>query len=54
VVLASPFIDDPGVVRHEMLHDLLNRGDHPAEYFQGKCAGVVVCNEDCRADGSRH
>src|SRR5689334_22501276 len=23
VVLASPFIDDPGVVRHEMLHDLL-------------------------------
>jgi len=53
VVLASPFVDDPGVVRHEMLHDLLNRGDHPAEYFQQKCAGIVVCNEDCRADGDR-
>jgi hypothetical protein len=50
VVLASPFVDDAAIVRHEMLHDLLNRGDHPAEFFQRRCAGVVVCNEDCRLD----
>ena len=53
VVLASPFVDDPGIVRHEMLHDLLNRGDHPKEYFQQKCAGVVACNAECRAEGDR-
>jgi len=53
VVLASPFVTDPGIVRHEMLHDLLNRGDHPKEYFQQKCAGVVTCNAECRAEGDR-
>lgn len=53
VVLASPFVDDPGIVRHEMLHDLLNRGDHPKEYFQQKCGAVVTCNAECRAEGDR-
>jgi hypothetical protein len=33
-----------------MLHELLGRGDHPAKYFQQRCAGVVVCNYACRAD----
>ena len=41
IVLAEHWIDQPGVVRHEMLHDLLNTGEHPAEYFQNRCAAVV-------------
>lgn len=28
-------------VKHEMLHDLLQRGDHPAEYFNGKCGNLL-------------
>ena len=50
ITLAEGRVQDPGIVRHEMLHDLLGRGDHPAEFFQLRCKTVVVCNEDCRAD----
>ena len=50
IMLAEARLQDPGIVRHEMLHDLLGRGDHPAEFFQERCRTVVVCNEDCRAD----
>jgi hypothetical protein len=50
ITLAESRVQDPGIVRHEMLHDLLGRGDHPAEFFQERCRTVVVCNEDCRAD----
>lgn len=53
VLIAEPYVQDAGIVRHEMLHDLLNRGDHPKEYFQQKCAGVVACNAECRAEGDR-
>lgn len=48
ITLASAKIDDGGIVRHEMLHDLLGRGDHPPAYFQGRCATVVTCNAVCR------
>jgi hypothetical protein len=41
IVLAGRAVDQQGVVRHEMLHDLLATGDHPDEYFKVKCAGVV-------------
>jgi len=50
IILAGEKVTDGMVVRHEMLHELLGRGDHPAEYFQQRCAGVVVCNDACRAD----
>ena len=50
ITLASTKVQDPYIVRHEMLHDLLGRGDHPAEYFQRRCGGVVACNESCRSD----
>lgn len=50
ITLAESRVQDPGIVRHEMLHDLLGRGDHPAEFFQQRCRTIVVCNEDCRAD----
>jgi hypothetical protein len=50
IVLASAYTEDSSIVRHEMLHDLLGRGDHPAEYFQRRCAQVVECNAVCRSD----
>jgi hypothetical protein len=50
ILLAGEKVNDPFIVRHEMLHELLGRGDHPAEYFQRRCAGVVACTESCRAD----
>ena len=50
IVLAGDKVANGMIVRHEMLHELLGRGDHPAEYVQQRCAGVVVCNDACRAD----
>lgn len=50
ILLAGDKVANPLIVRHEMLHELLGRGDHPAEYFQRRCAGVVICNEACQAD----
>jgi hypothetical protein len=41
IVLVEGSVADPMVVRHEMLHDLLRVTNHPPEYFQVKCAGVV-------------
>jgi hypothetical protein len=46
VVLDSRRLDGP-VVRHEMLHELLRRGNHPREAFVGSCAGVVNCRDGC-------
>jgi hypothetical protein len=48
ILLAGEKVNDPLIVRHEMLHELLGRGDHPAEYFQGRCANLVACTESCR------
>ena len=35
------------LVRHEMLHAILQDGDHPSEYFQSRCADIVACSRDC-------
>jgi len=37
IVLAGNYVEHEMVVRHEMLHALLNRAGHPAEYFQDRC-----------------
>jgi hypothetical protein len=50
ILLAGDKVQNAMIVRHEMLHDLLGKGNHPARYFQERCAGVVGCNEVCRAD----
>jgi hypothetical protein len=39
------------LVRHEMLHALLQSGDHPRSAFVDHCEGTVVCFEECR-DGA--
>jgi hypothetical protein len=38
-------------VRHEMLHAIAADRGHPAEVFQRQCAGVVVCDRTCIAEG---
>lgn len=35
----------PHVLRHELLHALLGRGDHPAEYFARRCVDLVAAPE---------
>jgi hypothetical protein len=43
ITLAEYVIDNPLVVRKEMLHAILQRTDHPAEYFVDRC-GILVTN----------
>lgn len=56
IVLAPNLVLDGRLVRHEMLHALLNQGPgssqealHPSAYFRGGCAGYVVCTDACAA-----
>ena len=37
IILAETYADHELVVRHEMLHQLLQRAGHPQEYFIAKC-----------------
>jgi hypothetical protein len=37
IILAGAYADHELVVRHEMLHALLDREGHPPQYFQTKC-----------------
>lgn len=53
IVLAEWATTVPGVVRHEMLHAILRRrGEHPAEYFRVRCAGLVSRIGDCAAEAT--
>jgi hypothetical protein len=47
IILAgdSEFAGD--LVRHEMLHALLRSGGHPRNAFIARCAGTVVCTQEC-------
>jgi len=38
IILAGSYAENELVVRHEMLHALLDREGHPKEYFQDRCA----------------
>lgn len=42
IVFAGDWIDQPNLWRHEILHALLRRGGHPAEYFAGPCQPIVT------------
>ena len=50
VVLNSSVMMDGGIVRHEMLHALIQHGGHPRSQFLGNCAGTVDCERACAAD----
>jgi hypothetical protein len=45
--LDGPYAGD--LVRHEMLHALLQAGGHSREAFIGRCGGIVVCTTGCDA-----
>jgi hypothetical protein len=42
ITLAQYVRENPDVLRHEELHAILNRVDHPAEYFVQKCGSLVT------------
>jgi hypothetical protein len=50
IVLTSIVMMDGGIVRHEMLHALIQKRGHPRALFLGNCAGTVDCLEPCVAD----
>ena len=37
IVIAGNYFDHEMVVRHEMLHQLLDREGHPSEFFVSRC-----------------
>jgi hypothetical protein len=37
ITIAGDYVENEMVVRHEMLHDLLERTGHPPEYFVTRC-----------------
>jgi hypothetical protein len=51
IVLAGRSTRDGQLVRHEMLHALIGKPGHPAEYYQRRCGGIVACEGQCLSDG---
>jgi hypothetical protein len=48
IVLAQPMLTEGSLVRHEMLHALLQqRGGHPGAFFRDRCGDIVVCGPQC-------
>lgn len=47
IVLAGDFVDNGGVVRHEILHALHPRVAHPRDLFRRRCGDVVPCSGPC-------
>jgi len=50
IVLAETYANNGAIVRHEMLHALLQRSGHPRAAFLTSCGGVVACDAVCIAD----
>ena len=42
ITLAQFVREDSSVVTHEELHAILERADHPAEYFVQKCGSLIA------------
>lgn len=53
IVLAVEGIAQGPIVRHEMLHALLQGGGHPRSQFLGACASLVLCQGMCIKDAGR-
>jgi len=51
IVLADEHRLNGSVVRHEILHTLLDVSGHPRAAFQVACGGVVACGSICEAEG---
>jgi hypothetical protein len=46
IALSRDF-DTDELVRHELLHAVLQDGSHPELYFERLCGDVVLCGRDC-------
>ena len=53
IVIAGDEVYDGRVVRHEMLHALLETGGHPRAQFLGACASLVACGGSCVEDAGQ-
>lgn len=51
ILLTGSWVTRGDLVRHEMLHALLQSGSHPRLQFQELCGGIVLCDSSCIADG---
>lgn len=51
IVLAGDYVNNGGIVRHEMLHALHSREGHPRDLFLRRCGDVVPCRGPCAAEG---
>lgn len=48
IVVAQGMLDGAGeLIRHEMLHALLQHGGHPRQYFTERCGDIVSCVSSC-------
>jgi hypothetical protein len=43
ILLSDAHVRNGRVVRHEMLHALIDDGEHPAEYFEDRCGAELGC-----------
>lgn len=50
IVLGENARTDAALVRHEMLHVLLQRAGHPREAFLGSCGDIVQCVGECETE----
>jgi hypothetical protein len=50
IVLAEHYQLTGSVVRHEMLHAIVQRTGHSRDFFLNRCAGTVVCGPRCESD----
>lgn len=46
-IVVQPGVAGGSVVRHEMLHAVLQDGGHPDEYFKNRCGDIVACGREC-------
>lgn len=47
IVLTAGTLREGPLVRHEMLHAILETGDHPKEFFQQRCGAELACGGEC-------
>jgi hypothetical protein len=50
IIIAESSLRSGQVVRHEMLHSLMQKGQHDRSEFAQQCAGIVDCGATCLVD----
>src|ERR1700722_8172248 len=50
IALGAGQMQNGQLVRHEMVHAIMQSGDHPRDIFLDQCADVVVCLDRCVSD----